>query len=579
VRAFTRAQASGSWVERGLLLDAWNVTDTVNERSTANVTLYDSTGLLSFDRGQGIKLELDDGTVLFSGYIIRASESRLGLGGGRTHDLECVDQHYLADKRIVADAYTNATSGAIVQAIITDYLAAEGVTAGSISAGETISAVTYNYRTVSDCLDQLAERNGYWWAINADKTLDFGPPGAADGGGIYVDSTLVTSALADQISITRGNVSYRNRQWIRGGRDTTDTQTETQTGDGERRSFLVGFPIAVEPTIEVDTGSGFVAQDVGVAGLQTDRDWYWSYGSVAVTQDSGGAVLSATDRVRVTYKGLYGVVARVQDTTEQAARALVEGGSGIVESVIDDKSLDTRLAAFAVGANLLAVYATAAVKIRFVTESTVFYPGALAEVTLPEAGFAREEALVAAVEWFSAGGRDRAVVTLAIGPVEGTWARYFTNLGNRIGRMAEPGAGEVDVVTTNESLSKTWTEAEIPNIFRVFTPGAGTLPGAATIAAFVPADRVRFMSWYDGATEIGRKEFTSQSGADTSEITTITVLGVNDAVGTFTHLGWWGGVAATSALGSGVEVDRQAFALVKTNVENIQVTKTDSEWV
>jgi len=87
------------------------------------------------------------------------------------------------------------------------------------------------------------------------------------------------------------------------------------------------------------------------------------------------------------------------------------------------------------------------------------------------------------------------------------------------------------------------------------------------------------MSWYDGATEIGRKEFTSQSGADTSEITTITVLGVNDAVGTFTHLGWWGGVAATSALGSGVEVDRQAFALVKTNVENIQVTKTDSEWV
>jgi prophage tail gpP-like protein len=577
VRAFTRAQASGSWVERALLLDAWNVTDTVNERSTANVTLYDSTGLLSFDRGQGIKLELDDGTVLFSGYIIRASESRLGLGGGRTHDLECVDQHYLADKRIVADAYTNATSGAIVQAIITDYLAAEGVTAGRISAGETISAVTYNYRTVSDCLDQLAERNGYWWAINADKTLDFGPPGAA--GGICAGSTLVTSALADQISIQRGNVSYRNRQWIRGGRDTTDTQTETQTGDGERRSFLVGFPIAVEPTIEVDTGSGFVAQDVGVAGLQTDRDWYWSYGSVAVTQDSGGAVLSATDRVRVTYKGLYGVVAQVQDITEQAARALVEGGSGIVESVIDDKSLDTRLAAFAVGANLLAVYATAAVKIRFVTESTVFYPGALVEVTLPEAGFAGEEALVAAVEWFSAGGRDRAVVTLAIGPVEGTWARYFTNLGNLIGRVTESGAGEVDVVTTNESVSKTWTEAEIPNIFRVFTPGAGTLPGAATIAAFVPADRVRFMSWYDGATEIGRKEFTSQSGADTSEITTITVLGVNDAVGTFTHLGWWGGVAATSALGSGVEVDRQAFALVKTNVENIQVTKTDSEWV
>jgi len=425
VRAFTRAQASGSWVERGLLLDAWNVTDTVNERSTANVTLYDSTGLLSFDRGQGIKLELDDGTVLFSGYIIRASESRLGLGGGRTHDLECVDQHYLADKRIVADAYTNATSGAIVQAIITDYLAAEGVTAGSISAGETISAVTYNYRTVSDCLDQLAERNGYWWAINADKTLDFGPPGAADGGGIYADATLVTSALADQISITRGNVSYRNRQWIRGGRDTTDTQTETQTGDGERRSFLVGFPIAVEPTIEVDTGSGFVAQDVGVAGLQTDRDWYWSYGSVAVTQDSGGAVLSATDRVRVTYKGLYGVVAQVEDITEQAARALVEGGSGIVESVIDDKSLDTRLAAFAVGANLLAVYATAAVKIRFVTESTVFYPGALAEVTLPEAGFAREEALVAAVEWFSAGGRGRAGGAVGVGAGGGTGGRDF----------------------------------------------------------------------------------------------------------------------------------------------------------
>ncbi len=632
-RAYTRATAASEWTERDLLMDTVSISDTINERSTASLALLDRTGTLSFHRGEGVKLTLNNNTA-FIGFIDKSNERRLGKSGHRTHDLELVDLHYLTDKRIVANAYQNETAGAIVRSFITEELAGEGVTAGIIEDGPTIRAQTFNYIPVADAIQRLATRSGFWWRVTPAGALDFASPitllavfagsttllsgdesllagASADDTSTAPAVDLADVALADTINLTRRNTGYRNRQWIKGGRAETVAQVEIQTGDGEKRAFAVGFPLAKEPTIEVDRGGGFLPEVVGVAGLQegTEFLWRWSFGSPVVSQYVAQPVLGATDRVRITYTGLFDVIAKVDDTPEQDNRSLVEGGTGIVESVLIDRTSTSQDDAFQLGGELVDYWKRQATAVRFaaryapdvvdaalLVDSTTttadssvvtadatgasadFTPGRTLNVTSGEHDLAGVAMLVQSVELFSRSGDPTAIVTLVGGPISGSWAQWFGSISRRLDAMDESRGGEAEVITTLESFSKLWTEAERPNIFYEAYPAADLYPGATLVPAFEHDQRVLFLSWYFGGVELGRKAFTTQSGAETSEIATTVVLVTAEAVGNITELGWWGGQTATAALGSGVEVDRQAFVTTKTNIEQLQVVKTDTRW-
>jgi hypothetical protein len=599
MRVYTRATAADAWVERDVGVDGVRVSDEVNARSTATVRLVDSTGALLFDRGQGVKVTRDSEDV-FRGFVINAEESRLGLDGTRVHTLDCVDLHYLLDKRIITDAYQDTTAGDIVLDILTTHLAGEGITTGTIQDGPTIRAITFDYQTIADAVSKLAERSGFWWRVNPDGTLDFAEPLAlvtayAGSTGVQAGTTSVnagaeatgtattvnldTVALADSISVSRHATGYRNRQWIRGGRAQTTVQVETQYGDGERRAFAVGFPIAVEPTIEISRNGGpWTVQTLGVAGLQTDRQWSWARGSVTLQQASTETVLTSVDRVRVTYTGLFDIIVKVEDEPAQTSRALVEGGTGIVEKVKVDARIDEQEEAVQYGGQLLDYWTRSAITVRLATSSTTFAPGQTALFTLDEAALDAVEGLVTSVEHYTSGGRERQIVTVAIGPQEGSWAAWFGHLSRRVDEAFQPRGGEAEVVTTVESFSKTWTEAERPNIFVETHPGASTYPGSTTIPMFDIDERVTHLAWIRDGVEIGRKPFTLQAGADSTEIVTTTVLVASDAVGEIDELAWYGGHLATNESGSGVEVDRQAFVTTKTDIEQIQVVKTDTKW-
>lgn len=597
MRAYTRSTAAGSWVEQTVEADGIAISDEVNARSTAQVNLLVD-GTATFARGHGIKVTRD-GTDVFVGFIMQAEEARLAPGGVRRHTLQAVDLHYLADKRIVTDAYVNTTAGAIVEDLLTTHLAGEGLSAGLIVSGPTIRAVTFDYITVADALSDLAERAGFWWRINPDGTLDFAAPidlvtvwagseailagdqdtnagaeGTTDSGPVDV----ALAALADRVTVERHAKGYRNRQWIRGGQAKTVTQIETQFGDGAARAFAVGFPIAQQPTVEVSrAGGAYVAETVGVAGLQTG-DWLWSRNSVTISQDSTNTVLAADDKVRVTYVGLYNVIAKVDDTPEQEDRATIEGGTGVVERVLTNTASDSLDEALQLGGEMLEYWTPQAITLRFDTDSPTWRPGQTARFTFTEAGLSSEEGIVRSVEHYTRGLDERQVVTVAIGPIDGSWASWFGHLSRRIDRVTERAGGEVEVVTTQETFTKVWTEAERPNIFAVWYPGASTYPGSSIVAAFRPERRVTHLAWFFGGTELGRKAFTQQAGADTTEITTTTVLVTTDAVGDIDELAWFGGEAASGSSGTGVEVDRQAFVTTKTDIEQIQVVKTDTKW-
>lgn len=604
MKAFTRDTSTSAWVERAVELDSVRVSDTVNERSTAELVINDPTGVEHFPRGTGLQITSDADEVLFVGFVMESNERRLGLGGDRTHDIKAVDLHYLLDKRVVAAAYQNQTAGEIVRDLVLARAGAEGLAEGTIQAGPIVRAVTFQYRTVADAIGELAERAGFWWRVRPTGLVDFARPvdlltvfagseseqagstaslaGAAEGtsnGAGLVD--LADAALADRVSVVRHAPSFRTRQWIRGGRDRTVPQLEVQSGDGTRRTFLVGFPVAEEPTIEVRrSGGAWAPQLVGVAGLQGDRPWVYAYGSTSITQGATETVLASADQMRITYVGLFDVVARVDDSPLQIVTAAVEGGSGLVEHVLTDASSTSRDAALQLAGELLAYHGRHAVTVRFATRNTTLEPGQLATLEYAGAGLVGAEALVTTVERFTRGGVPESIVTLVIGPLAGSWAQWLGALSRRIDRLSDPRGGEVEVVTTLAEFGKTWTEAERPNIFTYPLPGAELLPGATLVPAFTPERRVLYLAWYVAGSEIGRKAITQQttSTAEGLEVTTTVVLTATDAVGAIEEFGWWGGDTATVALGSGVEVDRQAFVMTKTDIEQIVVVKTDERW-
>lgn len=625
MRLYTRATAADAWIRRFARTDGVTIADAVNERSTATAIILDNTGLLMLDQGVGVLITLgdpltsettevtadatgytadyafspDDETVIFQGFIDKATERRVGVGGTREITIECADLHYLADKRVIVDAFTDTSAGDIVRALITSTLAAEGVTEGNVQDGPTVRAITFNYARASDALMDLAERAGYWWRINPDGTLDFADPLAfltiwagsesvnagaeseqagAIGGSDLPTLNVPAAALADTVNVARHSHGYRNRQWIRGGRSVTAPQTEVQFGDGEQRAFVLGFDIAAEPTISVSRAGGpFTAETVGEGGTQEGNQWSYRTGSNSVSQASTGTVLGEADRVRVVYTGFFDVVARVDDAPKQLARASVEGGSGIIESVLQDRTSTSADAAFQLAGELLSYWARPSVVVRFATRDSTFRPGQALAVSLPEAGLSSMGALVATVESFSVARDDRFIVTLVAGPIEGSWAQWFGALSRRIDKFADIAGGELEIVTILAQFEKDWTEVETPNIFRETRAGTATA-SASTFPEFAIPDRVKYLAWIRDGSEIGRKEFTTQTGASSDEIVTTTVVTAGEAVGSITEFAWFGGIQATSAIGSGLELDRQAYVRLKTDIEQLQVEKTDRKW-
>jgi hypothetical protein len=130
-------------------------------------------------------------------------------------------------------------------------------------------------------------------------------------------------------------------------------------------------------------------------------------------------------------------------------------------------------------------------------------------------------------------------------------------------------------------FSKTWTEEETPNIFRELYPAADLDPAGTLYPSFAPEHRVRYLAWFSNGTELGRKAVTQQAGADTDEIFSLTYLESGEALGEITSFGWVGGIEATAASGTGIQVDKQAVAggpVEKTVLESWQVEKRDYKW-
>lgn len=419
------------------------IPDRINERSEATFSLK-RLGSATFrpNQGDAVKITLN-GTTLFRGFVWDPEEERLVEDATRNELLftvRCVDNHLLADRRLAARTYDNQTAGAIVSDLIPQYLAGDGVTAGTIQAGPTITRAVFNYVPVSQALDELAELAGYVWYIDFDKKLYF-----LDRSTVTAPWPVTNSTKIRGVKIRRHREEYRNRQYIRAGQDLTDSRTESFVGDGTRRTFTTAFPVAKVPTgVTVNA----VSKTIGIRGVDSGKDFYWQKGSNEITQDDGATALTSSQTLAVTYQGLFPIVVSAEDPAEILARKTAESTAGIYEAVDENANIDDSDAALEIASAKLARYAKLSLVVTFNTDTSGLEAGQLVTVTLPtfnlDGQFLIEEVTF---EDFGAGHLDRFRyhVKAIDGSAVGGWVQFFKRLASQ---------GKSFVIRDNEVLVK-----------------------------------------------------------------------------------------------------------------------------
>ncbi|MDD5081786.1 MAG: hypothetical protein PHU08_00290 [Dehalococcoidales bacterium] len=413
-----------------ILRGSLSIDKRIEERSTASFTLVDAAGTESYARGQPVYIyDLED-NLIFAGFIDNPGKTRMAPGSGLLHEISCMDNHYLADKRLVIRSYANQTAGYIVNELLTDYLAGEGITAGEIQDGPTIQSAVFNYVKASEALDALKELSGFTWYIDENKDLYF------------VDRSTYTApwqldwvnhrALKGSSHLSTGNPLYRNRQYIRGGKGLTSLQTLHFTGDGVLQSFILGYPLALEPTITEDAA----AMTVGIKGIETGFDYYWNKGDNSIYADTAPGV--GVD-VEVQYYGQYPLITLSVDAAGQVARQAIEGGTGYVEDIVTESQHETAEAVQESASAKLTVYCQEAEKFTYQTHTSGLAPGQLQEITYAPFGFAAHEMLIESIHITAEGGLVTCDVSCVTGPTMGSWAKFFSNILTRQDKTLQVG--------------------------------------------------------------------------------------------------------------------------------------------
>ncbi len=409
-------------IERGSI----NIEKRIEERSIASFVVVDGPGTADYVRGMPVEIYDSVPDLIFAGFIDNPGRARLAPGSGLLHDISCMDNHYLADKRLVVKSYLTPgqTLADIVNDIFTDYLAAEGVVIGAIQTGPIIQSAIFNYVKVSDCFDALKELSGFTWFIDELKRLYFidratyASPWQLDG--------TTHRAIKDSVHLSTGNPMYRNKQYVRGGKGITSPMTEHFTGDALLQSFTLGYPLAEEPLVTLTPGG---VQTMGIKGIDSGPPYtcYWNKGDATITFDTAPGI--GVDIEVLNYYGQYPLISLATNFGAILDRQTIEGGgTGIVEDIVTEVQHESSAAIKESAKGKLTQYCQDAEKFIYQTYESGLAPGQLQKITYSPFGFTVHEMLIESVSITTNGDLILYDVSCITGPSMGSWAKFFSGI-------------------------------------------------------------------------------------------------------------------------------------------------------
>lgn len=253
----------------------------------------------------------------------------------------------------------------------------------NINLGALIPTASYLYTYISANMDDLAKKSNTYWKIDNSLNMIFALYQANPAPWVLTDKDIMVNGLY----LKNSGDLYRNRQIITGV-IATGTDSETKVGDGTTRSWTLGGILVEAPTIYLNNQ----LQTVGIKGVDTGKQFYWTPNSAAIDQDSSGTILQNTDQLSFpdyVYQFSTSVVVdntgQFPNTTSQAQFAAISGGTGIVEDVVDVSSQSLNISAATFMANdLLQRYGVIGNELQFNTMRTGLAIGQAIPVFNPE---------------------------------------------------------------------------------------------------------------------------------------------------------------------------------------------------
>jgi len=442
-----------------------NIESAIGRRSTASCTIRIEAPMY-FPEDSQISLYNGAATLIFAGYLSAPKYHKPGFDPGRYHQLSARDKHWLADKRRIAASFENKTGRYIALYLHANVLAGEGVTIGQIYEDNTINDNTYcsetrlcgeaigvipsiafDYSTIAEDFDAIVKNISssgvpFYWQIDYEAQLWLVAYTAV------VNSVVIDGTTVDEVvnppEVTRTNPRYRNTQIMTGGTIETTTQNETRKGDGDTQAWPMRYALSRVPTITVNSAS----KTVGIRGVDTGKNFYWSKGEFEITQESGDTKLTSSDTLAVAYTGLYKNTAIVSNDAQIALQASIDGSSGIVEEK-EDIALSTLEAQLSVGGSRLTRYAVQSPPIfEFTTRDTGYQPGQFATVDLPDWSII-EQMLIESVS--ASDGIDGHNIYYSIkaiaGPSDTSWVAFWGEITGS-GGVSSSGSEATTTITT-----------------------------------------------------------------------------------------------------------------------------------
>lgn len=165
-----------------ILEDTLKISQKLDERWDCAFTVSDLAGTAFYSYGQRVVVTDSTLGVLFSGFIatVKQDKSNTLFGTATEHQITCVDNRHLADKRTSNLLYTNPTyAGKIVTDMVSTVLAQEGVQA-SYAVKDTATKAQWNTGTLTNTVATNNVGDGDLELLGSGGSVSFAIAAQAD---------------------------------------------------------------------------------------------------------------------------------------------------------------------------------------------------------------------------------------------------------------------------------------------------------------------------------------------------------------------------------------------------------------
>jgi hypothetical protein len=381
-QTFIAVFLNGVDVSKYFLVNTVQVTDVLSQPTTASFSMWVPNESVTPQVGQQVTIYVK-GQRIFGGYIDQPFQTSFqavpgygflgtpgGTGGvssatgstasGGGGAVQCTDYSSLLSRRYVGLYFdgngspTPSFLSDIVQYIVSTYLAQDGFSYDDSDGDPAINLgpTLFNWVTIQAAFNTLSSSTGWDFKVDQFQVIRFAPAASGTGPAAFNLANNDGNVYAESLGVEYMRSTYRNRQGVASpsqqGQLWQDIYSVSDPGpfanypqppDGVRKTFLQLYGFTALPTVLVN-GVQQVVAELTSTGFVPATGWAWyivqpqpNLPSYGLFQFGGDSPLTSGDTLIIEYQTPISPILWLQNDSQIAIRAAIEGNTGVYEDV------------------------------------------------------------------------------------------------------------------------------------------------------------------------------------------------------------------------------------------------------